>query len=80
MGNNWIIAGIIGLIVGAYLNYITTQKANKELFAMIKAEIDTLREKQQMSTVARGVTVDPEDAIRLNQLEGALAILEGKLR
>ena len=71
-----IIAGIAGISLGVYFNKLNTKKSNEQLLADIKAEIDSLKARQQ---TARS-TPNPADANRLNQLEGALAILESKMR
>ena len=66
----WLIpvVAVIGMALGAYLNYLTTKAANDKLFAQIKSELDALKGKQQ------GARLSIEESNKLKQLEGALLL------
>lgn len=64
---------IVGAIIGFALNYLANKIANDKLFAQIKAEIDSIKQKQQTTRL----TV--QDSERLLKLQGVLEIVKKKL-
>lgn len=64
-----VLLAIGGLIIGFFINYYVNKLTNEKLFAQIKAEIDAIKQKRQISRLT-----EPE-ANRLMQLEGASEIL-----
>ena len=64
---------IIGLIIGFFVNYYANKITNEKLFAQIKAEIDSIKQKQQTTRL----TASEQE--RLQQLQGALQIVYKKL-
>lgn len=69
----YLIAGLIGTILGAYLNYRVNQKTNAELLTALKEEFADYLNKQ---TTTRLTT---EDQARMNGLKEAISIIEEKL-
>jgi len=62
-----------GLIIGFFVNYYANKITNEKLFAQIKAEIDSIKQKQQTTRL----TASEQE--RLQQLQGALQIVYKKL-
>lgn len=71
-----ILFGIISLAIGAYLSYYFQKKSNEELLSQIKKEIESL--KQVRSRISE--TQQSQIEKQINELEGAVNVLEQKLR
>lgn len=69
----YLIAGLIGTLLGAYLNYKVNQKTNTELLEALKAEFAEYLKKQTTSRLSA------EDQTRMNGLQEAINIIETKL-
>lgn len=73
---NWktILVGVLGLAIGAYLNYVVNKRTNEELLQALKEELDQLQLKANVSRVSS------DEQNRIQSLQAQIFLLENKLK